>query len=67
MVDIYLDAGFNYFDTAHGYLEGKSETAIAEALVKRHPRDKFLLADKLTDVYFDKQEDIVPFFEKQLK
>ena len=27
MVDAFLDAGFNYFDTAHGYLSGKSETA----------------------------------------
>lgn len=26
MVDAFLDAGFNYFDTAHGYLDGKSET-----------------------------------------
>ena len=25
MVDTFLDAGFNYFDTAHGYLQGKSE------------------------------------------
>ena len=24
MVDAFLDAGFNYFDTAHGYLQGKS-------------------------------------------
>ena len=22
MVDAFLDAGFNYFDTAHGYLQG---------------------------------------------
>ena len=28
MVDAFLDAGFNYFDTAHGYLGGKSETAL---------------------------------------
>ena len=28
MVDIFLEAGFNYFDTARGYLEGKSETAL---------------------------------------
>ena len=28
MVDTFLDAGFNYFDTAHGYLGGKSETAL---------------------------------------
>ena len=24
MVDAFLDAGFNYCDTAHGYLQGKS-------------------------------------------
>ena len=24
LVDAFLDAGFNYFDTAHGYLQGKS-------------------------------------------
>ena len=23
MVDAFLNAGFNYFDTAHGYLNGK--------------------------------------------
>lgn len=28
MVDAFLEAGFNYFDTAHGYLQGKSEKAI---------------------------------------
>ena len=30
MVDTFLDAGFNYFDTAHGYLQGKSEECITE-------------------------------------
>ena len=24
MVDYFLENGFNYFDTVHGYLEGKS-------------------------------------------
>ena len=24
MVDAFLDAGFNYFDTAHGYIQGKA-------------------------------------------
>ena len=28
MVDAFLAAGFNYFDTAHGYLDGKSEKAL---------------------------------------
>ena len=31
MVDAFLEAGFNYFDTAHGYLQGKSETALKES------------------------------------
>ena len=47
MVDAYLAAGFNYFDTAYIYHGGKSETAIREALVKRHPRESFWLTDKL--------------------
>ena len=37
MVDIFLDNGFNYFDTAHGYVEGKSETALKECLTSRYP------------------------------
>jgi len=27
MTDDFINAGFNYFDTAHGYIQGKSETA----------------------------------------
>ena len=30
MVDTFLDSGFNYFDTAHGYVGTKSETALRE-------------------------------------
>ena len=66
MADAFLDAGFNYFDTAHGYLGGLSETAIGECVSSRHPRSRFLLANKLTDPYFQRQEDIRPFFERQL-
>jgi len=66
MVDMFISAGFNYFDTAHGYHNGKSETAIRDALVKRHDRSKFLLANKLTEPYFSRREDIRPFFNKQL-
>ena len=32
MVDAFLDAGFNYFDTAHGYLQGKSEKTLKTCL-----------------------------------
>ena len=67
MVDHFMAEGFNYFDTAHGYINGKSETAIREGLVKRYPRDSFLLTDKLTDTFFESEKEIRPFFEKQLE
>lgn len=67
MTDYYLDNGFNYFDTAHGYINGKSEIAIRECLSKRYDRSKFILTNKLTDNYFRKEEDIVPFFNSQLE
>ena len=66
MVDAFLDAGFNYFDTAHGYLDGKSERAIKTCLSSRYPRERYILTDKLTGNYFKKQEDIRPLFESQL-
>ena len=66
MADAFIDAGFNYFDTAHGYINGQSETAIRDCIAKRYDRSRFLLTDKLTDPYFKKQEDIRPFFEQQL-
>ena len=47
MVDMFLNAGFKYFDTAHGYGDGASECAIKAALVDRYPRQSFYLATKL--------------------
>ncbi len=44
MVDLFMDAGFTYFDTAWAY-QG-SEDAIRQALVERYPRDSFQLATK---------------------
>ena len=58
MADAFINAGFNYFDTAHGYIGGLSETAIRECVSKRYDRSKFLLTNKLTDPYFRTQEDI---------
>ena len=66
MADAFIAAGFNYFDTAHGYIGGLSETAIRDCVSKRYDRSRFLLTNKLTDPYFQKQEDIRPFFEQQL-
>ena len=46
MVDLFMEAGFTYFDTA--WLYPGSEEAIREALVERYPRDSFKLATKLS-------------------
>jgi len=45
MVDLFLDSGLTYFDTAYVYVG--SEEATRKALVERHPRDSFTLASKL--------------------
>ncbi len=45
MVDMFLEAGLTYFDTAFVY--PGSEDAIRKALVDRHPRESYTLATKL--------------------
>ncbi len=47
MVDIFMENGFTYFDTAYGYLEQRSEGAAKTCLVDRYPRESFQLATKL--------------------
>ena len=47
MVDLFLEHGYTYFDTAYGYINGKSEQAAKVALVDRYPRESFKLATKL--------------------
>ena len=46
MVDEFLEAGFNYFDTSYVYHNGKSQEAVRKALVERHPRESFKVATK---------------------
>lgn len=67
MIDEFLAAGFTYFDTAHGYLDGKSETAIRDCLAARYPRESFVLANKLSAGFFKTREDVLPLFEEQLR
>ena len=44
MVDLFMEAGFTYFDTAWAY--AGSEDAIRQALVERYPRESYQLATK---------------------
>ena len=65
MVDAYMQAGMNYFDTAYVYHDGASEKAIREALVKRYPREQFMLATKLPAWCMSKPEDRDRIFNEQ--
>ncbi len=67
MVDKYMEAGMNYFDTAYVYHGGKSEVAAREALVKRYPRDSFMIATKLPAWEIRKPEDVDRLFNEQLE
>ncbi len=66
MVDAFLAQGFNYFDTAHGYIGGRSETALKTCLTSRYPRESYVLTDKLSGGYFEAEADIRPLFARQL-
>ena len=66
MIDAFIQGGFNYFDTAHGYIDGKSETAIRDCLAARYPRSEYVLANKLSDWFFESEAEVRPFFEQQL-
>ena len=66
MVDAFMGAGFNYFDTAHVYLGGKSETALKACLTSRYPRESYVLTNKLSSGNFNSQEEIRPLLDLQL-
>lgn len=67
MVDSFLEQGFTYFDTAYPYHGETSELAIRAALVERHPRESYLLADKMPILRVKDSKDYPVFFEEQLK
>ena len=67
MVDMYMKTGMNYFDTAYVYHGGRSEVAAREALVKRYPRESFMLATKLPAWEVRQAEDVDRLFNEQLE
>lgn len=66
MVDAFLEAGFNYFDTLKFYMNGKSEHILKTCLTSRYPRESYVLTDKLSVHCFKEKEDILPLFQEQL-
>ena len=66
MVDEFLARGFNYFDVARGYLNSRAEATLRTCLTSRHPRESYLLTDKLSGGFFKTEADVRPLFEAQL-
>lgn len=67
MVDTFLEQGFTYFDTAYMYHDSASESAVKEALVKRHPRDSYTIATKMPTMLLKTPEDQIRIFDEQLE
>lgn len=67
MVDAYMDAGFNHFDTAFVYHEGVGEMAFRECVVKRYPRESFKIATKLPLFVITEESQLEPLFAQQLE
>lgn len=66
LVDYAIEHGVNYFDTAPVYLQGQSEKATGIAL-KRHPRDKFFIATKLSNFSNSSFENSKKMYEQSFK
>jgi len=66
MADAFLEKGFTYFDTSYVYHNGKSENAFKEAVAKRHPREAYLIADKLPMFSITEAKQMLPIFEEEL-
>ncbi len=65
MADCFLENGFTYVDTAYMYHDYMSERAVKKAFVDRHPRDSFVLADKLPAAMVKTAEDYPRLFAEQ--
>lgn len=67
MVDLFLERGFTYFDTAWMYCGHQSERAVKAALTSRYPRDSYTLTTKLHALYVHSFEDRDKIFRTQLE
>lgn len=66
MVAYAMGNGINYYDTAWGYHNGNSETAMGKAL-KKYPRESFYLATKFPGYDLSNMTKVEEIFEEQLK
>ena len=66
MVDIAMERGINYYDTAWGYHSGSSEIAIGRSL-GRYPRERWHLATKFPGYDLSNMDQVKTVFERQLE
>lgn len=66
LVDIAMENGVNYYDTAWGYHDGNSELVVGRAL-SRYPRESFYLATKFPGYDLANMDKVEEIFEKQLE
>ena len=67
MIDLFMERGFNYFDTAYMYHAGKSEEFFREAIFKRYPRESYTITDKMPSGEINSLEDMERVFNEQLQ
>lgn len=67
MVDLFLERGFTYFDTAWMYHLFASEKAAKQVLTSRYPRNAYTLATKLHCGFVKSLEDRDRIFNTQLE
>ena len=67
MVDVYMEKGFNYFDTSYAYHGGASETAIRKAVVERYPRKSYQICDKMPTWALTSEKDNEKYVEEMLE
>ena len=65
LVDYAIAHGVNWFDTGYTYHRGASERFLGKALAK-HPRDSFILSDKMPTWAVKKEGDAQRIFQEQL-
>ena len=66
MIDMAMDSGVCYFDTAYMYHDGRSEVCLGE-LLKEYPRSSYFLVDKMPPWFAENAKDVERIFQEQLK
>ena len=67
MIDLFMERGFTYFDTAWMYHGFESEKVVKKLIVDRYPRDSFTVTTKLHAAFFNSRKECEDIFNTQLE